>query len=54
MANERFGLVESLAERIAASILEQFKSPRIRLSIAKLGVLRDAKQVGVSIERSRA
>jgi len=51
VAKERFGLVESLAERIAASILGEFKSPRVKLSIAKLGVLRDAKQVGVSIER---
>jgi dihydroneopterin aldolase len=54
VAKERFGLVESLAERIAASVLEQFKSPRVKLSIAKLGVLRDAKQVGVSIERSKS
>jgi 7,8-dihydroneopterin aldolase/epimerase/oxygenase len=53
LAKERFGLVESLAERIADSILEEFKSPHIKLSIAKLGVLREAKQVGVSIERSR-
>ena len=54
LARERFGLVESLAERIADSILEEFDSPRVKLSIAKLGVLREAKQVGVSIERSRA
>ena len=53
LARERFGLVESLAERVADSILEEFKSPRIKVSIAKLGVLRDAKQVGVSIERAR-
>jgi len=51
VAKERFGLVESLAERIAASILGEFKSPRVKVSIAKLGVLREAKQVGVSIER---
>jgi len=54
LAKERFGLVESLAERVADSILEDFRSPRVRVSIAKLGVLRDAKQVGVSIERSRS
>jgi dihydroneopterin aldolase len=53
LAKERFGLVESLAERIAESILEEFDSPRIRVSIAKLGVLRDAQRVGVSIERVR-
>ena len=52
VANERFGLVESLAERIAGSILGEFGSPRVKVSIAKLGVLRDAKQVGVVIERS--
>jgi len=52
IAKERFGLVESLAERIAASILAEFGSPRVKVSIAKLGVLRDAKQVGVIIERS--
>ena len=54
LAKERFGLVESLAERVADSILEEFASPRVRVSIAKLGVLRDAKQVGVSIERSKS
>jgi len=53
VAKERFGLVESLAERIADALLAEFKTPRVRVSIAKLGVLRDAKQVGVSIERSR-
>jgi dihydroneopterin aldolase len=52
VAKERFGLVESLAERIADTLLAEFKTPRVKVSIAKLGVLRDAKQVGVSIERS--
>jgi dihydroneopterin aldolase len=54
LAVERFGLVESLAERVANSILEEFNSPRVLVSIAKLGVLRDAKLVGVRIERSRS
>jgi 7,8-dihydroneopterin aldolase/epimerase/oxygenase len=53
-AKERFGLVESLAERIADSILREFNSPRVKLSIAKLGVLRDAQRVGVTIERGRS
>jgi 7,8-dihydroneopterin aldolase/epimerase/oxygenase len=54
LAKERFGLVESLAERIADLILKGFKSPRVKVSVAKLGVLGEAKQVGVTIERSRA
>ena len=53
LLKERFGLVETLAERVADSILRAFDSPRVKVSIAKLGVLRDARQVGVSIERSR-
>jgi len=53
LAAERFGLVENLAERVADSIIEQFNSPRVIVSIAKLGVLREAKLVGVRIERAR-
>ncbi|HEY6240388.1 MAG TPA: dihydroneopterin aldolase [Burkholderiales bacterium] len=52
LAKERFGLVETLAERIANLILENFRSPHVKVSIAKLGVLREAKRVGVTIERS--
>jgi dihydroneopterin aldolase len=54
LANERFGLVENLAERIARLILDEFHSPQVRVSIAKLGILRDARRVGVTIERTRA
>ncbi len=54
LAKERFGLVESLAERIADLILTDFPAPRVKVSIAKPGALRDAQRVGVSIERSRA
>ncbi|HZE11549.1 MAG TPA: dihydroneopterin aldolase [Burkholderiales bacterium] len=54
LAAERFGLVESLAERVADSILREFSSPRVMVSITKLGVLREAKQVGVRIERTRS
>ena len=52
--NERFGLVESLAERIALLIIAEFNSPRVVVSITKLGVLKDAKRVGVRIERSKS
>jgi len=53
LAAERFGLVETLAERIAILILDDFKAPRVKISIAKPGALRDARRVGVSIERTR-
>jgi len=54
LAAERFGLVESLAERIAQIILGDFKSPRVKVSVAKPGVVGDARRVGVTIERERA
>ena len=54
LAKERFGLVENLAERIADLLLQDFKSPRVKVSIAKLGVLREAQRVGVTIERTRS
>jgi len=53
LANERFGLVESLAARIAQIAIDEFKSPKVVVSITKLGVLKDAKRVGVRIERVR-
>ncbi len=54
LAKERFGLVETLAERIAGLLLQDLKSPRVKVSIAKLGVLREAQRVGVTIERTRS
>ena len=54
LAEERFGLVESLAERIAGLILAEFRVPHVKVSVAKLGVLREAQRVGVTIERSRS
>jgi len=49
----RFGLVEELAAFVANLVLTEFGAPRVRVSIAKLGVLRDVGRVGVTIERSR-
>ena len=53
LAKERFGLVESLAERIAGLLMEDFKSPHVKVGVAKLGALRDAQRVGVTIERPK-
>lgn len=53
-AEERFGLVESLADRVAALIVEDFKAPSVRVTVAKLGVLREAKRVGVTVERGKS
>jgi dihydroneopterin aldolase len=49
-----FGLVETLAERCAAIVIEEFGVAHVRLKLAKPGAVRGAKAVGVIIERSRA
>ena len=49
-----FKLVETLAQRLAMLILEEFPIEWLRLSINKPGAIRNSRDVGVSIERSRA
>ena len=48
-----FGLVETLAERVAEIILREFDVSRVRLKLSKPGAVRGARAVGVRIERSR-
>ena len=49
-----FGLVETLAERCAEIIREDFGVAWVRLKLSKPGAVRGARAVGVIIERSRA
>lgn len=49
-----FGLVETLAERCAGIILDEFAVSHVRLKLSKPGAVRGARAVGVMIERSRA
>jgi dihydroneopterin aldolase len=46
-----FQLVETLAEKIAAIVLEEFSVAWLRLRLHKPGALRGARDVGVVIER---
>src|SRR5690348_4642324 len=48
-----FRLVETFAERIARLLIDDFKAPWVKVSAAKIGILPNAKFVGVSIERRR-
>ena len=48
-----FRLVETFAERIARLLIDEFKAPWVNVSAAKIGILPNAKFVGVSIERRR-
>ena len=47
------GLVETLAERCAAIVLDEFDVRWLRLKLSKPGAVRGARAVGVIIERTR-
>jgi 7,8-dihydroneopterin aldolase/epimerase/oxygenase len=49
-----FKLVETLAHRAAMIVLEEFSLPWVRISVNKPGAIRGSRDVGVSIERTRA
>jgi 7,8-dihydroneopterin aldolase/epimerase/oxygenase len=51
LSQNQFSLLEALAEHIAQIILTEFKSPWAKVSVAKLNMIRDVKQVGICIER---
>ena len=53
LAKKHFSLLEALAEHIAQFILSEFKSPWVKVSVAKLGMLRGVKKLGVCIERGK-
>jgi dihydroneopterin aldolase len=52
-ADGHYRLVETLAERIARLLLEEFGAPWVKVSVAKIGILANAKFVGVTLERKR-
>jgi dihydroneopterin aldolase len=51
VGGSEFFLVETLAERVAALILEEFPVPWVRVRVNKQGAVRGARDVGVIIER---
>lgn len=51
VTESRFELVETLAERCATMLREEFGVPWLRLSINKIGAVKGATDVGVCIER---
>lgn len=54
VSQSSFGLVETLAERCAGIILDEFAVSHVRLKLSKPGAVRGARAVGVMIERSKA
>lgn len=51
LQEKQFSLVEALAEHIAQLLLSEFGSPWVKVSVTKLGLIRDVKRLGIVIER---
>ncbi len=53
VSQQKFQLVETLAEKVAALILDEFNIQQVKVTVHKPGAVSGSKSVGVSIERSR-
>lgn len=53
IAESRFQLVETMAEKVAGIILDEFEVPWVMVRINKPGAIRGARDVGVQIRRNR-
>ena len=52
-AERHYNLVETFAERIARTLIEEFGAASAKVSVAKLGILKSTGLVGVAIERQK-
>jgi 7,8-dihydroneopterin aldolase/epimerase/oxygenase len=53
LAARHFNLLETLGEYLIGLLLDEFRAPWVKVSIAKVGIARGVKRVGVQIERAR-
>lgn len=54
VAASEYQLLETLAEKIAETVLNEFDIPWIQLRVCKPGAIRNATNVGVTIRRYKA
>lgn len=53
LAQRHFNLLETLGEYVITLLLDEFHAPWVKVSIAKVGIAKGVKRVGVQIERAR-
>ena len=53
LAERHFNLLETLGEYVIGLLLNEFGAPWVKISIAKMGIMKGVRRVGVQIERSR-
>jgi dihydroneopterin aldolase len=54
LAARHFNLLETLGEYVIGLLLNEFGAPWVKISIAKIGIMKGVRRVGVQIERSKA
>jgi dihydroneopterin aldolase len=54
VSEAQFHLVETLAHKLAMTLLDEFSLAWIRMSVNKPGAIRGSRDVGVTIERRKA
>lgn len=52
-SERHFNLLETMAEWIADTLLQEFGALWVKVSVAKIGVLKNTRRVGVRLERSK-
>ena len=53
LSQNHFLLLERMAEHVAQMVLKEFGATWIKVSVAKLGALKNVKRLGVTIERGK-
>lgn len=53
LSERHFNLLEALGEFVVKLLFDDFNAPWVKIRIAKIGVRKDARRVGVFIQRGR-
>lgn len=53
LAVRQFNLLETLGEYVIALLLNDFGAPWVKISVAKVGIMKGVRRVGVQIERAK-
>ncbi|THF61582.1 dihydroneopterin aldolase [Pseudothauera rhizosphaerae] len=53
LAERHFNLIETLGEFVVKLLFDEFRAPWVKIRIAKMGVMKDVRRVGVFIQRGR-
>ena len=53
LAERHFNLIETLGEFVVNLLFDEFGAPWVRIRIAKLGVMKGVRRVGVFIQRGK-